>query len=89
MGQELGLLVCEVPQLETHFGVSCQEDQLLIFGGINRKDEVIVFDLEQQSLKSFPIVRWTVSYLQNQCYIDEGKAYYGDLEGITPITLWI
>ena len=29
------------------------------------------------------------SCLQNHFYIDEGKAYYGDLEGIAPITLWI
>ena len=30
-----------------------------------------------------------ISYLQNHCYFDEGKAYYGNLEGIAPITLWI
>ena len=86
MGQEWGVISVRVPQLKTDFGVICLEDQLLIFGGLHSEDEVIALDIEQQSLKKFPIVRWRVSYLQNQCYIGEGKAYYGDLQGITPIT---
>ena len=43
MGQELGLFVCEGTSTGTDFWVSCLEDQLFIFWGINRKDEVIVW----------------------------------------------
>ena len=51
MGQELGLLVCEGTSTGNWFWGDLLEDQLLIFGGINSKDEVIVLDVEKQSLK--------------------------------------